>query len=194
MGRFRGRARPFLAAIAARRRRRDGAHRRIASDLRATQTSRGNHMPTGDQPMSVTAILKQKGSSKVTTIRPDATLAECARMLTTNKIGALVVSTDGRQVDGIISERDVVRVVAEHGALALSRPVHNVMTVNVETCGMSDRALDLLQRMTEGRFRHLPVVRDGKLEALISIGDVVKFRLSEIEMERAALEDMVKGF
>ena len=144
--------------------------------------------------MSVAAILKQKGSTKVTTIRPDASLSECARLMAANRIGALVVSTDGRAVEGIISERDVVRVVAEHGALALSRPVGGVMTVNVETCSMSDKALDLLRRMTEGRFRHFPVVRDGRLEAFVSIGDVVKFRLSEIEMERAALEDMVKGF
>jgi CBS domain-containing protein len=114
--------------------------------------------------------------------------------MATNRIGALVVSADGMTVDGIISERDVVRVVAEHGALALSRPVSGVMTVNVQTCSTADKALDLLHRMTEGRFRHLPVMRDGKLEAFISIGDVVKFRLSEIEMERAALEDMVKGF
>jgi CBS domain-containing protein len=144
--------------------------------------------------MSVAAILKQKGSNKVTTIRPDATLADCARLMATHRIGALVVSADGMSVDGIISERDVVRVVAEHGALALSRPVGGVMTVNVQTCSTADKALDLLHRMTEGRFRHFPVMRDGKLEAFISIGDVVKFRLSEIEMERAALEDMVKGF
>lgn len=144
--------------------------------------------------MTVTAILKQKGSSKVTTIRPDASLADCARALAANRIGALVVSSDGSRVEGIISERDLVRVIAEHGALALSRPVSGMMTVNVETCSLSDNALDLLKRMTKGRFRHMPVLRDGRLEAFISIGDVVKFRLSEIEMEKAALEDMVKGF
>ena len=144
--------------------------------------------------MSVAAILKQKGSNKVTTIRPDAPLSDCARLMATNRIGALVVSGDGATVEGIISERDEVRVIAEHGALALSRPVSGVMTVNVVCCSVADKALDLLRRMTDGRFRHMPVLRDGKLEAFISIGDVVKFRLSEIEMERAALEDMVKGF
>lgn len=144
--------------------------------------------------MTVTAILKQKGSTAVTTIRPDATLSECVRLLSQHRIGALVVSADGARVEGIISERDVVRVLAEHGPAGLQKPIAGVMTVGVETCRESDVALDLLGRMTKGRFRHMPVVSEGRLTAFISIGDVVKFRLSEIEMEKAALEDMVKGF
>ncbi|SDZ92636.1 CBS domain-containing protein [Rubrimonas cliftonensis] len=144
--------------------------------------------------MTVTAILQQKGSRDVSTIRPDALLAECVRELAARKIGALVVSGDGRRVEGIISERDVVRVLAEHGAACLQRPVSSVMTTGVEFAADGDRALDVLQRMTRGRFRHMPVVRDGQLSAVISIGDVVKYRMSEIEMERSALEDMVKGF
>jgi CBS domain-containing protein len=144
--------------------------------------------------MTVTAILQQKGSREVRTIRPDAALADCVRMLAHHRIGALVVSSDGARVEGIISERDVVRVLAEQGAAGLSKPVSSVMTVEVATCDTADMALDILQRMTKGRFRHMPVVREGRLEAFLSIGDVVKFRLSEIEMEKAALEDMIKGF
>ncbi len=143
--------------------------------------------------MTVTAILKQKGSAKIVTIKADATMADCVRMLAQYHIGALVVSEDGQQVSGIISERDVVRVLAEHGATCLTRRVSTVMTTNVEGCSPADRALDILQRMTRGRFRHMPVITDGKLAALISIGDVVKYRISEIEMEKMALEDMIRG-
>lgn len=144
--------------------------------------------------MTVTAILQQKGSRAVRTIRPDAAMSECVRLLAHHRIGALVVSSDGARVEGIISERDVVRVLAEQGASCLSRTVSSVMTVEVATCSAAERALDILTRMTEGRFRHMPVLRDGKLDAFLSIGDVVKYRLSEIEMEKAALEDMIKGF
>ncbi|NCO17106.1 MAG: CBS domain-containing protein [Alphaproteobacteria bacterium] len=143
--------------------------------------------------MTVTAILKQKGSSKVMTIRPEATMAECVALMAQHRIGALVVSQDGAQVDGIISERDVVRALAGQGAQCLPRPVSTVMTRDVEHCARADRALDILQRMTRGRFRHMPVVSDGALAALISIGDVVKYRISEIEMEKMALEDMIRG-
>ncbi len=143
--------------------------------------------------MTVTAILKQKGSDRVLTIRPGATMAECVRLLAQHRIGALVVSQDGETLDGIISERDVVRVLAEHGAGCLTRPVSGVMTRDVEGCTPGDRATSLLERMTQGRFRHMPVISDGRLCALISIGDVVKYRISEIEMERASLEDMIRG-
>lgn len=143
--------------------------------------------------MTVTAILKQKGSNKIVTIRPDASMADCVRTLAQYHIGALVVSSDGEKVEGIISERDVVRVLAEHGGTCLTRPVSTVMTSSVEGCSTADRALDILHRMTRGRFRHMPVLTDGKLAALISIGDVVKYRISEIEMEKMALEDMIRG-
>ena len=144
--------------------------------------------------MTVTAILKQKGSSAVSTVSPDATMADVVRLLAHHRIGALVVSSDGARVEGIISERDVVRVLAENGPAGMARPVGGVMTTGVECCTAADRALDIIQRMTNGRFRHMPVVKDGKLTALISIGDVVKYRIAEIEMEKTALEDMVKGF
>lgn len=144
--------------------------------------------------MTVAAILKQKGSDAVLTIRPDATLAQCATVLAENRIGALIVSTDGVAIAGIISERDLVAAIARRGRDVLDQPVSAVMTREVQTCSLDERPLDLLQRMTSGRFRHLPVTEGSKLRAVVSIGDVVKFRISEIEMEKAALEDMVKGF
>jgi CBS domain-containing protein len=143
--------------------------------------------------MTVTAILKQKGSSQVMTLKPDATIADCAMALAEHRIGALVVSRDGRTMDGIISERDVVRALADQGAACLSKPVSAVMTRNVETCDKAERSANLLRRMTAGRFRHMPVIEDGQLTALISIGDVVKYRISEMEMEKTALEDMIRG-
>jgi CBS domain-containing protein len=144
--------------------------------------------------MTVAAILKQKGSDAVLTIRPDATLAQCATVLAENRIGALIVSSDGVAIAGIISERDLVAAIARRGRDVLDQPVSAVMTRDVQTCSLDERPLDLLQRMTSGRFRHLPVTEGSKLRAVVSIGDVVKFRISEIEMEKAALEDMVKGF
>jgi CBS domain-containing protein len=144
--------------------------------------------------MTVAAILKQKGSDAVRTIRPDASLAQCASMLAEHRIGALIVSADGESIAGIISERDLVAAIARRGRDVLDQPVSTVMTRDVQTCALEERSLDLLQRMTSGRFRHLPVTEGSRLRAVVSIGDVVKFRISEIEMEKAALEDMVKGF
>ncbi len=144
--------------------------------------------------MTVAAILTQKGSNDVATIGADATVGDAVKALATRRIGALIVSGDGAKVEGVLSERDVVNALAGRGGDCLSQTVATVMTARVATCTPEDRADDILRRMTEGRFRHMPVLRDGKLHALISIGDVVKYRISEIEMERAALEDMVKGF
>jgi CBS domain-containing protein len=104
-----------------------------------------------------------------------------------------VVSEDGVRIAGIVSERDVVRALARQGRSVLEEPVSTVMTRDVQTCAVDERATQLLRRMTTGRFRHLPVVEDGALTGLISIGDVVKFRIAEIEMEKGALEDMIKG-
>ncbi|TVQ59343.1 MAG: CBS domain-containing protein [Rhodobacteraceae bacterium] len=143
--------------------------------------------------MTVTAILKQKGSEEVETIRPDAPLSHCVALLAERRIGALVVSEGDGRIAGIVSERDVVRAIARQGRAVLEEPVSTAMTREVQTCGMEDRATDLLRRMTLGRFRHLPVVEAGRLKGLISIGDVVKFRIAEIEMEKGALEDMIKG-
>ena len=144
--------------------------------------------------MTVAAIIKQKGSDKVLTIAPEATIAQCAAVLADHRIGALIVSPDGKSIAGIISERDIVSALARKGRDVIDQPVSSVMTRDVQTCGLDERPLDLLRRMTTGRFRHLPVTEDSRLTAVISIGDVVKFRIAEIEMEKAALEDMVKGY
>lgn len=143
--------------------------------------------------MTVAAILKQKGSDSVTTVASGATLLDCVTALATNRIGALIVSDDGQSIAGIISERDIVSALARSGREVLDQPVSTVMTRDVQSCTMDERATQLLRRMTTGRFRHLPVVENGRLCALVSIGDVVKFRVAEIEMEKGALEDMVRG-
>lgn len=144
--------------------------------------------------MLVSQILKSKASDKVLTIAPDATVAEAARILSERRIGSLVVSTDGRTLQGILSERDIVREMGARGVGCLTERVEEMMTRDVVTCSCNDMADDVLARMTQGRFRHLPVVEDGAMVGLISIGDVVKARLSELSMEKDALEGMIKGF
>lgn len=143
--------------------------------------------------MTVTAIVNQKKQGGVATIAADATLKDCVALLAKKRIGAVVVSRDGETIDGILSERDVVRVLADKGAEALALPVAQVMTRTVKTCTLDERADELLARMTEGRFRHMPVMNEGKMAALVSIGDVVAYRLAELATEKTALEDMVKG-
>ncbi len=142
--------------------------------------------------MTVAAILRSKGT-RVATTRPDASLAEAARQLRAERIGALVVSIDGRQVDGIVSERDIVGAVATDGAAALDRPLREVMTAAVRTCTPDDALQDLMTVMTEHRVRHLPVIEGGVLAGIISIGDVVKRRLDELQRERDAMLDYVSG-
>lgn len=144
--------------------------------------------------MLVSQILKSKGSEGVTTVPPGTTVAKAAEVLSQKRIGALVVSRDGKSVAGILSERDIVREVGRRGPACLSEPVEVLMTSRVTTCTRSDLADDLLQKMTDGRFRHIPVVEGGQLLGLVSIGDVVKARLSELSMEKDALEGMIKGF
>ena len=155
--------------------------------------------------MVVKNILAKKGSTKVETISPTATIAEAAQILSDKKIGALIVSETGKTVDGIISERDIVRELAASGNACLGGVVSSIMTKEVMVCEPSERAVRVLERMTQGRFRHMPVVDGGKmvgllsivvngeLAGLISIGDVVKARMAEIEMENTALADMIRG-
>ena len=142
--------------------------------------------------MNVEIILKTKGS-EVATTKPSATLAEVAGELASRKIGALVVSGDGSTVDGIISERDIVRAVAEAGTEALGKPVSTVMTRDVFTCSRHDSIGELMATMSKNRFRHLPVTEDDKLCGMISIGDVVKYRLEEVEYEAEALRGFIAG-
>lgn len=144
--------------------------------------------------MKVSVILQKKGSSEIATIQPDATVSDAVRELSRRRIGALVVSRDGGEIAGIISERDVVRRLGEEGPGVLTRPVSELMTSKVETCTDDDTAFDLLDSMTGGRFRHMPVVgADGRMTGILSIGDVVKARLEEIEAENAAMADMLSS-
>jgi len=142
--------------------------------------------------MNVEAILRDKGRA-VATIRPDQTIAAALAVLRDSNIGALVVSEDGERVDGIISERDLVYGLADHGSALLSLNVAAVMTRRVTTCDPADRVADLMAAMTNGRIRHLPVVRDGRLVGIVSIGDLVKNRLDEIEYEARSLRSFIAG-
>ncbi len=140
--------------------------------------------------MRVSGILASKGSS-VSTIATSARLRDAAAELRLRGIGALVVSDDGRSVQGIVSERDVVVRLAERGALALDEPVRDVMSAEVRTCAPGDDAEELMRIMTEHRVRHLPVVVDGVLSGIVSIGDVVKWRVTELEDETRHLHDYI---
>jgi len=140
--------------------------------------------------MTVKAILSQKGND-VLTIDPAATLAAAAKLLAQHRIGAvLITGVDGR-LSGILSERDIVRVLAEQGADALNERVDRVMTRKVVTCTEAETIAAIMERMTAGKFRHLPVVDQGRLVGVVSIGDVVKYRLHEIETESQALREYI---
>ncbi len=142
--------------------------------------------------MQVTGILTMKGTS-VATIASTATVAEAAEALRVNRCGALVVSSTGDTVDGIVSERDIVRQLAAKGANVLMSTVADVMTREVATCGPTDTVEQLMALMTERRIRHVPVVTDGRLKGIVSIGDVVKHRVSQLEDENRTLYSYVTG-
>lgn len=135
--------------------------------------------------MHVSTILARKGRD-VVTLGPNATVGQAVTLLAENKIGVLVISTDGRSIRGILSERDIVRAMAEHSAIA-DLSVSDLMTRDVVTCKPHDTLAELMSLMTERRIRHLPVVEGDRLAGIVSIGDVVKFRLAEIEDEAEAL-------
>lgn len=142
--------------------------------------------------MNVTTILSAKGR-EVETIAPTATVAEAAKIMSDRRIGALVITGAGDRITGIVSERDIVRALARHGAGALRLPLNDVMTRKVVTCGPKDSVSNLMEQMTAGKFRHLPVVDADKLAGIISIGDVVKIRLAELEIEQTALRDYIQS-
>lgn len=144
--------------------------------------------------MTVQNILKIKGDTAVITVPSTATLAEAAATLSTRRIGAVVVSDDGQRPLGILSERDIVRELGRRGVGCMTDPVARIMTEKLVTCSRADRATDVMQKMTEGRFRHMPVMDGEVMVGFISIGDVVKARLAELSMEKDALEGMIKGF
>ena len=125
----------------------------------------------------------------MSTARPDASLLDVAQKLGAKKIGAIVVVGDNGHVAGIISERDIIRAIAERGAAALTLTVAEVMTRTVVSCQETARVDELMEMMTKGRFRHLPVIEDGALVGIISIGDVVKYHVAEVEMEVSAMRN-----
>ena len=141
--------------------------------------------------MTVKTILSAKGS-KVITIAPTATLEEAITVLASNRIGAVVVLGPEQRVIGILSERDIVRALSEHGASALKQPLAQTMTRIVVTCGESETISEIMERMTRGRFRHVPVLEQDRLVGIISIGDVVKQRLGEMARESEALRDYIQ--
>ena len=132
--------------------------------------------------MNVASILKLKGRA-VSTARPDASLLDVAQKLGAKKIGAIVVVGDNGHVAGIVSERDLIRAIAERGAAALTLTVADVMTRTVVSCQETSELDELMEMMTKGRFRHMPVIDDGALVGIISIGDVVKRRIEDVERE-----------
>jgi CBS domain-containing protein len=140
--------------------------------------------------MTVRAILSRKGRD-VTTIAPTATLSEAVSLLAERRIGAVVVTGPDNRVAGILSERDIVRALSERGPHALDDNVAGLMTRKVMTCADAETIAEIMERMTAGKFRHLPVVEQGRLAGIISIGDVVKFRLEEIEGESNALREYI---
>jgi CBS domain-containing protein len=142
--------------------------------------------------MLIAQILSGKGGQVVTT-RPEAPVAEVARLLKEKRIGAVVVADGRGAIKGIISERDLARGLADHGAALLEMKVAELMTREVTTCAPGDGLEKLMHQMTEGRFRHLPVVEKGKMVGIISIGDVVKHRLQELETERRQLHEYIAG-
>jgi CBS domain-containing protein len=144
--------------------------------------------------MLVQQILKSKGDSAVITITPQTKVSEAAQILAERRIGGLVVSRDGETVEGIISERDIVRSLAVRGVVCMTETVSEMMTRNPVCCSRQDTSDAVLVRMTDGRFRHMPVVEAGKLVGIVTIGDVVKARLEELAMEKTALEGMIMGY
>jgi CBS domain-containing protein len=141
--------------------------------------------------MTVSAILATKGS-EVATAQPHRTLHEIAKILADRRIGAILVTGADGGIKGIVSERDIVRAVAQKGGDALEDAVSQHMTTNVITCSKSDMIADVMEQMTKGRFRHVPVVEGGRLAGIISIGDVVKHRIAETVAESQSLRDYIQ--
>jgi CBS domain-containing protein len=140
--------------------------------------------------MTVRSILDTKGH-QILSVEPDAKLSAAVKILSEKRIGAVLVMSSGR-IEGILSERDIVRVLGERGAAVLDESVSAVMTRKVVSCREKDTVSSIMERMTTGKFRHLPVVEDDKVVGLISIGDIVKWRVKEFENEQEALQNYIK--
>lgn len=143
--------------------------------------------------MLVHQILKSKGDHPVITIKPGTSVSDAAQILAERRIGGLIVSKDGKKVSGIISERDIVRSLALRGAVCLNEKVDEIMTRNPVSATRSETADQVLEKMTNGRFRHMPVVENDELVGIVTIGDVVKARMDELAMEKDALAGMIMG-
>ena len=141
--------------------------------------------------MIVKEILAAKGS-EVVSIEPGADLAAAVKLLAERRIGAVMIVGAGRRIAGILSERDIVRELAARGPAALQETVGTIMTRNVATCGQDETVASIMERMTAGKFRHMPVVEGGRLIGIISIGDVVKQRVEEVERESEAMRDYIR--
>jgi CBS domain-containing protein len=159
--------------------------------LMRVEICRQKEAATREVHMTVKAILARKGTD-VAIIEPNATLSTAVLMLARHRIGALVVIGADRRVVGIVSERDIVRTLAESGPEALEQAVAEVMTRKVVTCGERDTVAELMERMTEGKFRHVPVVEQNRLAGIVSIGDVVRLRVEEMEHDAAALQEYIR--
>ena len=136
--------------------------------------------------MRISDVIRAKGNA-VVTVEPQMDVRTLLGVLAEHGIGAVVVSSDGTTVEGIVSESDIVRALADRGATVISEPVSAIMTADVKTCPPDAPVVDLMLTMTEGRFRHVPVVSGGKLAGIVSIGDIVKNRVGELEIERDSL-------
>jgi CBS domain-containing protein len=141
--------------------------------------------------VQISQLLRSKGR-EVATVDGGESVRTALELLARHGVGALVVSSDGRHIDGIVSERDVARGLHERGAALLTDPVSSVMTAEVHTCGPDAGVHELARTMTDRRVRHVPIVEDGVLAGIVSIGDVVKARLDELETERAQLVDYIQ--
>jgi CBS domain-containing protein len=142
--------------------------------------------------MRISDLLRRKGSL-VVTVKPEQSVAELLALLAEHKVGALVVSADGVTVDGIASERDVVRRLHDYGPGLLQAPVRDIMTAQVHTCPPDTDLEELMRVMTTGRFRHVPVIEANRLIGIVSIGDVVKHRIDELQSERDQLTAYITG-
>lgn len=141
---------------------------------------------------TVSALLERKGGD-VFSLQPDDTVATAVTTLRDRRIGALLVTDGNGEMQGILSERDIVRRMAETPGQTLPQKVKDLMTRNVVTCAPTDTLVSVLRRMTEGRFRHMPVVENGKLRGVITIGDVVNYRIKELELEALQLKQLIVG-
>lgn len=144
--------------------------------------------------MLISQILKDKPTQGVLTVEPGSLASEAAKILSQKRIGSLIVSADGVHPLGVLSERDFVRELGKRGAACLNDKVDDMMTTEVVTCSPDDRAVAVLQTMTDRRFRHMPVMKDGEMIGIVSIGDVVKARLDDLAHQAEALKNMIMGY